>query len=67
MYQKFVEDGGMDILYEICNDDTPPNFDYHYKLIKKYALLTDLQNSGIDITDLYDVTLPANELEQQLA
>lgn len=67
MYQKFVEDGGMDILYEICNDNTSPNFDYHYKLIKKYALLTDLQNGGIDITDLYDVTLPVNELEQQLA
>ena len=67
LYSKFVEDGGMDILYEICNDNADSNFEYHYKIIKKYALLTDLQNSGIDISELYDVSLPVDRLEQQLA
>ena len=67
LYSKFVEDGGMDVLYEICNDTTPLNFEYNYQLVKKYALLTDLQNGGIDITDLYDVSLPADKLEQQLS
>lgn len=67
LYGKFVEDGGMDVLYEICNDATAPNFEYNYKMVKKYALLTDLQNSGIDITELYDVSLPVDQLEQQLA
>lgn len=67
MYSKFVEDGGMDCLYEICNDTTPPNFEYNYKMLKRYALLTDLQTNGIDISDLYDVTLPADKLEQQLS
>ena len=67
MYSKFVEDGGMDVLYEICNDNTDPNFDYNYKIVKKYAILTDLQNQGIDISDLYDVSLSPTELEKQLA
>ncbi len=67
LYSKFVEDGGMDILYEICNDNADSNFEYHYKIIKKYALLTDLQNGGIDISELYDVSLPVDRLEQQLA
>ena len=67
LYGKFVEDGGMDVLYEICNDHTNPNFEYNYKLVKKYALLTDLQNQGIDISDLYDITLSPNEIEKQLS
>lgn len=67
IYQKFVEDGGMDALYEICEDQSGDNFDYNYKTIKKYALLTDLQKQGIDITDLYDVSLSPVELEKQLA
>lgn len=67
LYSKFVEDGGMDILYEICNDNADSNFEYHYKIVKKYALLTDLQNGGIDISELYDVSLPVDRLEQQLA
>lgn len=67
LYAKFVEDGGMDVLYEICNDATSPNFEYNYKAVKKYALLTDLQNGGIDISDLYDVSLPVDKLEEQLS
>ena len=67
LYGKFVEDGGMDVLYEICNDATAPNFEYNYKMVKRYALLTDLQAGGIDVTDLYDVTLPVDKLEEQLS
>lgn len=67
MYAKFVDDGGMDVLYEICNDATNLNFDYNYKIVKKYALLTEFQKNGIDVSDLYDVTLPVQELEKQLS
>lgn len=67
LYSKFVEDGGIDILYEICNDATDTNFEYNYKMVKKYALLTDLQNNGLDISELYDVTLPVDQLEKQLS
>ena len=67
IYSKFVEDGGMDALYEICNDTTSLNFEYNYSLMKKYALLTDLQQAGIDVSDLYDVTLEPEKLEKQLA
>ena len=67
IYSKFVEDGGMDVLYEICNDNSSPNFSYNYSLIKKYSLINDLQKNGIDISDIYDVTLPADKLEKQLA
>ena len=67
IYSKFVEDGGMDVLYEICNDNSTPNFSYNYSLIKKYSLINDLQKNGIDISDIYDVTLPADKLEKQLA
>ena len=67
LYSKFVEDGGMDVLYEICQDTGTVNFEYNYKLVKKYSLLTDLQKQGIDVSDIYNVSLPAKELEQQLA
>lgn len=67
IYSKFVAEGGMDELYEICNDNTAPNFEYNYKTLKRYSVLNDLQNAGIDISDLYDVNLPAKELEEQLS
>lgn len=67
LYSKFVEDGGMDALYEICNDTTSPNFEYNYKMVKRYALLNDLQNNGIEISDLYDVSLSPDKLEEQLS
>ena len=67
MYAKFVDDGGMEVLYEICNDATNLNFEYNYKIVKKYALLTEFQKNGIDVSDLYDVTLPVQELEKQLS
>jgi replicative DNA helicase len=67
IYKKFVEDEGMDALYEVCQDDGELNFEYHYKTLKKYALLRDLAGQGIDITDLYNENLSPNDLERQLA
>lgn len=67
IYGKFVEDGGMDVLYEICNDNSPLNFDYNYSLVKKYSLITELQKNGIDISDIYDITLSPELLEKQLS
>lgn len=67
MYEKFISDGGMDVLYQICNDDTPLNFDYNYSLIKKQTLLKDLTKIGIDVSDLYDKTLAPDLFEKQMA
>ena len=67
LYQKFIEDGGMDALYQICNDTSPLNFEFHYTQIKKYSLLRDLTKSGIDVCEIYDRTLPADKFEKQMA
>lgn len=67
MYQKFIEDGGMDVLYQICNDATALNFDYNYSLIKKQSLLRDLVKIGVDVTDLYDKDLSPELFEKQMA
>ncbi len=67
LYSKFVEDGGVDSLYEICNDLGPTNFLYNYNTIKKYSLLNDLNNNGIDISDIFNEDATNTELEQQLA
>lgn len=67
MYEKFINDGGMDVLYQICNDSTPLNFDYNYGLIKKQSLLRDLNKIGIDTTDLYDKQLTPELFEKQVA
>lgn len=66
MYEKFISDGGMDVLYQICNDDTPLNFDYNYSLIKKQTLLKDLTKIGVDVSDLYDKTLTPDLFEKQM-
>lgn len=67
MYDKFIEDGGMDILYQICFDETSINFDYHYSQIKKYSLLRDLVKNGIEIKEIYDKDLPPDKFEKQLS
>lgn len=67
MYEKFINDGGMDALYQICNDSTPLNFDYNYGLIKKQSLLRDFNKIGIDTTDLYDKQLSPELFEKQVA
>lgn len=67
MYEKFIKDGGMDTLYQICGDETPTNFDYNYSLIKKQTLLRDLTKIGVDVSDLYDKTLTPENFERQMA
>jgi len=67
MYDKFVEDGGMDVLYAISADDTPTNFEYNYSLVKKYSLLRDLTKKGIDTTEIYDEQLSPELFEKQVA
>lgn len=67
MYEKFINDGGMDVLYQICNDDTPLNFDYNYSLMKKQTLLKDLSKIGVDVSDIYDKNLSPELFEKQMA
>ena len=67
MYAKFIEDGGMDVLYQIAQDDNDSNFEYNYTLMKKYSLLRDLDRAGIDFSDIYDPRLSADEFEKQMA
>ena len=67
MYAKFINDGGMDSLYQICADDSPTNFDYNYSLVKKQSLLRDLVKVGVDVSDIYDKTLAPDDFEKQMA
>ena len=67
LYAKFIEDGGMDALYQITSDETPLNFDYNYSLVKKHSLLRDLIKMGIDVTDIYDKSLQPELFEKQMA
>lgn len=67
MYEKFIDDGGMDVLYQITSDETPINFDYNYSLIKKQSLLRDFVKLGVDVSDLYDKTLAPELFEKQMA
>ena len=67
MYEKFIEDGGMDILYQIGSDATPTNFEYNYSIVKKQSLLRDLTKMGIDVSDLCDKDLSPDQFEKQMA
>lgn len=67
LYEKFITDGGMDALYQICSDDTPLNFEYNYSLVKKHTLLRDLTRIGVDISDIYDKSLNSQDFEKQMA
>ena len=42
------------------------NFDYYYNTIRKFALLRDLKDSGIDIKEFYDELQDENEQAAQL-
>ena len=42
------------------------NFDYYYKTIRKFALLRDLKDNGIDIKDFYDELQDENEQAAKL-
>ena len=66
MYEKFISDGGMDILYQVCADDSPLNFDYNYSLMKKQSLLRDFAKIGVDVSDLWDKTLAPELFEKQI-
>lgn len=67
MYEKFITDGGMDVLYTICGGTASSNFDYDYTTIKKYSLLRDLVKNGIDIQDIYNKEQDPVSFEKQLA
>lgn len=42
------------------------NFDYYYTVVRKFALLRDLKDSGIDIKEFYDELQDENEQAAQL-
>jgi len=68
VYDSFVKDGGLDILWKIDGQtDIPTNLDFNYTLIKKHSLLKELNSIGIDTTDIYDPNLSENDFKKQKA
>lgn len=42
------------------------NFDYYYNIVRKFSLLRDLKNQGININKYYDETEEENKAQQKL-
>lgn len=53
VYQNFISNNGIEFLQDCIEISTPENFNYYYTKLKKYNLLNDLSNQGIDISDIY--------------
>ena len=53
-YNIFETNNGTDYIDLIVKHAELENFDSNYKLMKKFSVLRDLCNSGIDITDIFD-------------
>lgn len=56
-YKIFNENNGMDYIIECQNNSDLENFDYYYQRMKKFSLLRDLSDKGIDIKPIYDESL----------
>ena len=56
----FKQQNGIEYLQDAEYLSEPQNFEYYYKRLKKFNLLTRLKDSGIDISDFYieDITNP---------
>lgn len=53
-YNVFDVNGGVDYIETVREIGEQENFDYNYKVLKKFTVLRDLAQNGVDITDLYD-------------
>ena len=56
----FKQQNGIEYLQDAEYLSEPQNFEYYYKRLKKFNLLTRLKDNGIDISDFYieDITNP---------
>ena len=53
IYQNFLNHNGLEYLNDCDATSEPANFEYYYNKLKKYNILNDLVDSGIDISDIY--------------
>lgn len=56
-YQIFVENNGIEYLQQAKEVADLSNFNYAYDRIKKFSLLREYQQKGIDISDIYNESI----------
>lgn len=56
-YRIFNENDGLEYLEKALELGEPENFDYHYSRIKKFTLLRQYTQAGVDISDIYNLDL----------
>lgn len=54
-YHIFNENEGLEYLEKVLELGEPENFEYHYTRIKKFTLLRQYYQAGINISDIYDL------------
>lgn len=63
----YKENNLVNILNNAYNNSDIENYSYYYFVVKKCALLTDLESSGIDVSSIYDPSLPEKEFANQIS
>ncbi len=56
-YKIFNENNGMDYIIECQENSNLDNFQYFYERVKKFSLIRNLEDEGIDIKNIYDETI----------
>lgn len=60
VYERFdIENNYIEVIKQQANLD---NFNYHYNRVRKFAMLRDMVNMGVDISGIYDITNSNKEL-----
>jgi replicative DNA helicase len=65
--KTYRENNLVAILNNSYNNSDLENYSFYYFIAKKYALLSDLEKNGIDVSLIYDPQLPEKEFAAQLA
>ena len=61
-YKNFEENNGLEYLQNALDLSEIDNFRYYYTRVKKFSLLRRLEDSGIDVSDLYKENMSVQEL-----
>lgn len=56
-YKIFHDNKGLEYIEKIQELAVVENFDYHYKRLKKFSLLREMDGLGFDIKEIYDESL----------